>query len=121
MSSSVNPGNDYKGRLRCKMKCYRHVYCWVFCDYYIQQLLKGKDNIVMKRSLYRLINNLRANYWALIICNNKSFLVCLTAYSRFSFELKFKPEFEPIKRHTQSSLSTWRVVSYYSCASTILR
>ena len=71
VSSSVNPGNDHKGRLGCKTKCYRHVYCWVFRDNYIQQLLKGKDGIVMKRSLYRLINNLRANYWALIICNNK--------------------------------------------------
>ena len=27
----------------------------------IQQLLKGKDSIVMKRSQYRLINNLQAN------------------------------------------------------------
>ena len=46
MSSSVNPGNDYKGRLGCKTKCYQHVYCWVFSDNYIQQLLKGKDGIV---------------------------------------------------------------------------
>ena len=37
----------------------------------IQQLLKGKDGIVMKSSLYRLINNLQADYWALIIGNNK--------------------------------------------------
>ena len=37
----------------------------------IQQLLKGKDGIVMKRSLYGLINNVWANYWALIIRNNK--------------------------------------------------
>ena len=34
VSSSVNPGNDYKGRLGCKMKCCRHVYCWVFHDNY---------------------------------------------------------------------------------------
>ena len=32
MSSSVNPGNDYKGGLGCKTKCCRHVYCWVFRD-----------------------------------------------------------------------------------------
>ena len=52
-----------------------------------------------------------------------SFWVCPTAHSRFSFQLEFKPEFEPefkpefepIKRHTWSSLSTWRVVSCYSC------
>ena len=36
-----------------------------------QQLLKGKDGIVMKRSLYHLINNLQANYHVLIIHNNK--------------------------------------------------
>ena len=34
MSLSVNPGNDYKGRLGCKTKCFRHVYCWVFFDNY---------------------------------------------------------------------------------------
>ena len=34
MSLSVNTGNDYKGRLGCKMKCCRHVYCWVFGDNY---------------------------------------------------------------------------------------
>ena len=71
MNLSVNPGNDYKGRLGFKTKCYQYVYYWVFRDNYIQQLLKGKDGIVMKRSLYRLINDLRANYWVLIICNNK--------------------------------------------------
>ena len=66
----------------------------------IQQLLKGKDVIVMKRSLYCQINNVRANYYALVIHKNKGpyhhFLVCLTAHLKFSFKLKF----EPIKRHT---------------------
>ena len=71
VSLSVNLGNDYKDRLGFKMKCYQHIYWWVFRDNYILQLLKGKDGIVMKRSLYRLMNNLGANYWWLIICNNK--------------------------------------------------
>ena len=37
----------------------------------IQQLLKEKDGIVMKRSLYCLIKNLQANYWTLVIHKNK--------------------------------------------------
>ena len=57
VNSSLNPGNDYKDSLGCKTKCYRHVYCWVFRDNCIQQLLKGKDGIVMKGILYRLITN----------------------------------------------------------------
>ena len=70
-NSSVNPGNDYKGKLGCKTKCYWYVYCWLFHDNYIQQLLKGKDGKDMKRSLYRRINDLQPDYWAVIICNNK--------------------------------------------------
>ena len=34
VNSSINPGNDYKGRLGCRTKCCRHVYCLVFCDNY---------------------------------------------------------------------------------------
>ena len=34
MSLSVNPGNNYKGRLGCKIKCCRHVYYRVFGDNY---------------------------------------------------------------------------------------
>ena len=34
MSLSVNPGNDYKGRLGCKTKYYQHVYCWVLHENY---------------------------------------------------------------------------------------
>ena len=41
----------------------------------IKQLLKGKDGIVMERSLYCLINNLWANYWALIIRNKSAFII----------------------------------------------
>ena len=67
---SANPGNNYKGRLGCKLKCYRHVSAG-YSVTIIQQQLKEKDIIVMKRSLYCLINNLRANCWALIIHNNK--------------------------------------------------
>ena len=37
----------------------------------IQQLLKGKDGIVMKSSPYHLINNLQDDYYALTISNNK--------------------------------------------------
>ena len=124
VSSSVNPGSDYKGGLGCKTKCYRHVYCWVFWDNYIQQLLKGKDGIVMKRSLYRVINNLRANYWALIICITISTLVIIFSLLNCSlevFELELEHEFEPITRHTRLSSSTWRVVSCYSHASATLR
>ena len=90
VSSSVNPGSDYKGGLGCKTKCYRHVYCWVFWDNYIQQLLKGKDGIVMKRSLYRVINNLRANYWALIICITISTLVIIFSLLNCSLEVFFR-------------------------------
>ena len=59
--------------------------------------------IVMKRSLYRLINNLRASYWALIIRNNKCPIIifsCLTARLRLSFKLKCEPEFELIKTYS---------------------
>ena len=37
----------------------------------IQQLLKEEDVIVMKRSLYLLINKFKSHWWVLIICNMK--------------------------------------------------
>ena len=71
MSSSINSGNDYKGRLGYKMKYAVGMFTAGYSVTTIQQLLMGKHDIVMKRSLHHLINNLRANYWAHIIGNNK--------------------------------------------------
>ena len=34
VSLSINPGNEYKGRLGCKTECCQYVYCWVFRDNY---------------------------------------------------------------------------------------
>ena len=70
MSLNVNPGNDYKGDLGARRSTVG-MFTAGYSVTTIQQLLKGKDSIVMKRSLYQLINNLRANYWVLIIHNNK--------------------------------------------------
>ena len=121
VSLSINPGKTTRvvlGARRSAIGMFTAGYSVTT----IQQLLKEKNVIVMKRSLYCLINDLQANYWAFIICNNKRpyyRLVCVTALSRFSFELE--PEFEPIKRHTRSSSSTWRVVLCYSILSATLR
>ena len=70
MSLSVNPGNDYKGDLGARRSAVG-MFTAGYSVTTIQQLLKGKDSIVMKRSLYHLINNLQANYCVLIIRNNK--------------------------------------------------
>ena len=73
MSLSINPCNNYKGRLGCKTKCCRHVYCWVFCDNYTAATEGKRQYSYEKQPViqYCLINNLRANYWALIAMNYK--------------------------------------------------
>ena len=112
VSSSINPRNNYKGRLGSKTKCCRHVYGWVFHDNYIQQLLKGKDGIVMKRSLYHLINILQANNWVLIIRNNKCFII-IFSLPNYSLKVFFRAwiwaRYKPIKRHTHrvQALDDW--------------
>ena len=58
MSSSVNPGNNYKGRDLGARQSAVGMFTTGYSVTTIQQLLKAKDGIVMKRSLCCLINNL---------------------------------------------------------------
>ena len=61
MNSSINPVNNYKGRLGCKTKCCRHVYCWVFCDNYtaategIRNYSYEKEPLSSDKQIYELI------------------------------------------------------------------
>ena len=69
VNSSINPGNNYKGRLECKTKCCRHVYCWVFQDNYIAAT-EGKCYSYEKEPV-SFDKQFTSQLMCLIICNNK--------------------------------------------------
>ena len=92
--------------------------------------------IIRANNLFKCLCKSLASCWALSTCHSFQIIAvacyfrelyfilhlrfCLTTHSRFSFEFEFEPKFEPIKRHTQSNSSTWRVVSCYANSSATL-
>ena len=62
MNSNVNQGNNYKGRLGCKMKCHLHVFCIVFRDNYTEategrrRYSYEKEPVSSDKQIYELIS-----------------------------------------------------------------